>query len=105
LFGSLAEFHGLNSLQELGHALDAIAALWADTGQPGALGRAGQLSSPATTWHQNKPCLLPIQRTRYDHTFAAARSQLGEALFAAAWEEGQHLSLEQAIDYALSDET
>ncbi len=101
---SLVGLHELAVLQDQGHAIDAIAALWADGTRPGALRRAVQLWSAATKWHQNKPRASPTRRSRYERTFAAARSRLGEALFAAAWAEGQHLSLEQAVAYALSDE-
>jgi hypothetical protein len=34
---------------------------------------------------------------------APAREQLGEAAFDAAWAEGQTMTLEQAMAYALSD--
>jgi hypothetical protein len=34
---------------------------------------------------------------------AQARSALGDPAFAAAWAEGQELSLEQAVAYALED--
>jgi tetratricopeptide (TPR) repeat protein len=98
---SVAGFHSLDAIQELGHALDAVGALWADGGRPGALRQAVQLWSAATTWHQNRPRMSPIRRSRYERTFAAARSQLGEGLFAAAWEDGQRLSLEQAVTYTL----
>ncbi|HZG67446.1 MAG TPA: hypothetical protein VEZ12_11930 [Herpetosiphonaceae bacterium] len=100
---SLAAFHELGLVQDIGHVLDAIAPLLADGSQPWALRRAVQLWSGATKWHQNKPRLSPIRRSRYDRTFAAARSRLGEALFAAAWEEGQQLSPEQAVAYALEE--
>jgi predicted ATPase/transcriptional regulator with XRE-family HTH domain len=43
----------------------------------------------------------PIDRIEYDRHLAAARAQLDEAAFAAAWAEGRALSLDQAIDEAL----
>ena len=36
-------------------------------------------------------------------SIAAARAQLDDATFAAAWAAGRALSLEQAIDYALGE--
>lgn len=42
-------------------------------------------------------------RVEYDLYVAAGRAQLDEAAFAAAWAEGRELTLEQAIDYALSE--
>jgi hypothetical protein len=37
----------------------------------------------------------------FDHLVAAARAELDEATFAAAWAEGRAISLEQAIAYVL----
>ena len=36
---------------------------------------------------------------------AAARSALGEEAFARAWVEGQAITLDQAVEYALEDDT
>jgi hypothetical protein len=44
----------------------------------------------------------PAARSYYDHTLAAARAQLDDATFAAAWAAGQVLTLEQAIAEALA---
>jgi hypothetical protein len=38
-----------------------------------------------------------------DHDVAAVRAQLDDATFAAAWAEGQAMSLEQAVAYALAE--
>jgi len=43
----------------------------------------------------------PLEKARYDQQAAQARAELGEAAFAAAWEEGHAMTLEQAVDYAL----
>jgi hypothetical protein len=45
--------------------------------------------------------LPPDGHPAYERTLAATRAQLDEATFAAAWEAGRALSLEQAIAYAL----
>jgi tetratricopeptide (TPR) repeat protein len=45
----------------------------------------------------------PATRTTYERAMAAARAQLGEQAFAAAWAAGQALSLEQAIGEALQN--
>ena len=37
----------------------------------------------------------------YERQLLAARAQLGEATFAAAWAAGRAMNLEQAIAYAL----
>ena len=44
----------------------------------------------------------PDDRANYDRGLAAARSKLGEEAFAAAWAEGQVMSMEAAIEYALN---
>ncbi len=47
--------------------------------------------------------LVPLMRSvaNYDHFVATARAQLSDAAFAAAWDEGKSLMLEQVIAYAL----
>jgi hypothetical protein len=45
--------------------------------------------------------MSPVRRSRYDRVFAAARADLGEEAYAAAWAEGQAMSPDQAIAYAL----
>jgi predicted ATPase len=45
----------------------------------------------------------PAMKPRLDQAIARARQDLGEAA-AAAWSRGQAMTLEQAIDYALSEE-
>jgi hypothetical protein len=46
----------------------------------------------------------PADLIEYDRNLAAVRSQLDEATFAQAWAEGQAMTLEQAMAYALKDE-
>ena len=43
---------------------------------------------------------LPEQADQ-ERVLSEVRAQLGEAAFAAAWEEGQAMTLEQAVEYAL----
>jgi DNA-binding NarL/FixJ family response regulator len=43
---------------------------------------------------------IPIDRIRYERTLAAARAQLDEAAFNAAWDAGRRLTIEQAIAQA-----
>jgi hypothetical protein len=45
--------------------------------------------------------LTPVDRDHYGPIYAAARSQLDEAAWAAAWAEGQAMTMEAAIAYAL----
>ena len=44
---------------------------------------------------------LPADRADYEQAVASARAQLGEEAFAAAWQEGWTMKLEQVIDDAL----
>jgi hypothetical protein len=45
---------------------------------------------------------IPLgERLGYERAVATARAQLNEATFAAHWAEGQAMTLEQAIVYAL----
>src|SRR5215207_7253833 len=50
--------------------------------------------------------LTPFARAmcRYESHLAAARSQLDEEAWEAAWAEGRQMTPEQAVEYALSDE-
>ena len=47
--------------------------------------------------------LSPFERARPDRTLAWARTQLGEAAFAATWSSGVAMGLEQAVAYALEE--
>ena len=49
--------------------------------------------------------LSPFERVRPDRTLASARTQLGEAAFAAAWSGGAAMGLERAVAYALDEVT
>jgi len=44
-----------------------------------------------------------IDRLGYDQYVATAREQLGEAAFAKAWAEGRTMTMEQAIECAVSE--
>jgi hypothetical protein len=48
-----------------------------------------------------KPTPDPVSRVFYECDVALARTQLGEEGFTAVWAEGQAMSLEQAIAFAL----
>jgi tetratricopeptide (TPR) repeat protein len=47
--------------------------------------------------------LPPSERGLYEQQIASARSVLGDDAFAAAWEQGRALTLEQAVAYALEE--
>jgi predicted ATPase/transcriptional regulator with XRE-family HTH domain len=45
----------------------------------------------------------PTDRAFYEHNVRALRNELGEERFAAAWNDGQSMSLEDAVAYALDE--
>ncbi len=45
----------------------------------------------------------PADRADYDRIVATVRAQLGEEAFAAAWEAGRAMTLDDAIAEALRD--
>ena len=47
--------------------------------------------------------IRPSERPRYEQTMAQARAQMGEEAFLLAWKDGRAMSLDQAIEAALSD--
>jgi tetratricopeptide (TPR) repeat protein len=47
--------------------------------------------------------LLPVEKIEVDKDIAAARAQLDEASFNAAWAEGRAMKMEDAIEYALKE--
>jgi predicted ATPase/DNA-binding SARP family transcriptional activator len=63
--------------------------------------RAAQLLGATETWHQRfyKTRIPGEGEVREAHQ-AAVRAALGEATFAAAWEAGKAMTLEQAVAYA-----
>jgi tetratricopeptide (TPR) repeat protein len=97
--------------------------LYSDRGHPafiaeclaGIAGVVGaQASTPAHTYHAArlygaaealqavaKAMLRQGDRIGYRHDLAATRARLGEASFTAAWAEGQAMTVEQAVAYAL----
>jgi predicted ATPase/class 3 adenylate cyclase len=107
----LAKGHIMESLKllrKLGHSgshivlcLACIAGLSATRGELlrasklfGAVDRA--LSEMNRTWDL-------LDRKEYDQDVAYARAQLDASAWRASWAEGQAMTLEQAIDYALED--
>jgi hypothetical protein len=46
--------------------------------------------------------LILVEQADYEHNLVAVRVALGEDEFAAAWAEGQAMTIEQATAYALA---
>jgi len=92
-------------LDDKGTIAHVLRGLGVSAYQQGYLERARQLlreSFAAQEEAQSWP-LPPVARADYDSDVAIARAHLGEAAFEAAWVEGQAMTLEQAITYALDD--
>jgi predicted ATPase/DNA-binding SARP family transcriptional activator len=84
---------------QLAHALEAFACLAARQGQAEAavrlFGATGAYAAPLEATFD------PVWRLEHDQLVASARTQLGEAAFAAAWAKGQAMTLDEAVEYAL----
>ena len=96
---------GLDLFRSLGHKLgiaSAIEELGAVSAVKGDGRQAVMLFSTAHAMRETLGVPLPpVDRAAHDSVLATCRTQLGEAVFARAWAEGEALSLEQAIDFAL----
>jgi non-specific serine/threonine protein kinase len=99
---------GLTFLRELGDywrtasLLSALGELEAQTKQTGHLERAVRLWASAEAIlvaHSSRALPTPS----IERAIAAARAELGDAVFAAAWNEGYALTMQDAIDYALAE--
>jgi predicted ATPase/DNA-binding SARP family transcriptional activator len=95
----------LTMLQERGkpqccaHNLEGFAYLALAEAQPHrAVCLLGAADAVLTT---SQTFLMPTERVRQDSTLTAARVVLSAKAFAAAWAEGQAMTLEQAVSYAL----
>ena len=88
--------------QGIAKSLEAFAGLAADQENPE---RAARLWGAAEALREEigSP-LAPNDREAYEREVAQARQVLGEAAFAAAWEEGRAMTMEQAVEYALGEE-
>ncbi len=65
--------------------------------------RAAHLFGAAEALRETIGSPSPQGQADYDRQLASTRSGLGDAAFAGAWAEGRAMTLEQAIEYALSE--
>jgi non-specific serine/threonine protein kinase len=71
----------------------------------GHVEQAARVLSFVEPWLQsNQIQLVQFDRSNYERSVTAARAQLDKATFAKAWSEGRALTMEQAIELAMSDE-
>jgi non-specific serine/threonine protein kinase len=81
------------------NALATFACIALATGQPA---RAVRLGAAAEGWTRMLAVtLVPDHRMAMDAALARARADLGEMAFAAAWTEGDAMSTDEAVAYAL----
>jgi predicted ATPase len=91
--------HGMN--WNLGLSLERFAGLAAGQGRAE---RAAQLFGAAEALRETIGRPIPAgDRADYDRDVTAARLQLAEATFAAAWATGRTMTIEDAIAYALEE--
>ena len=111
LFGeSLTVFLELGNKIGVAECLEGLAGVAAAEQQPEGpfrrqrAERAAQLFGTAEALREIASTPLPTyRRADYDRDIAAARAQLDEAAFTAAWVKGRAMTLEQAIAYALEE--
>jgi predicted ATPase/class 3 adenylate cyclase len=96
---SLTLYGEMDARPGIANLLDSLARL---AGVEGQAKRAARLFGATEALRQ--PIQAPVpghERLDYESRVAAAREALGAEAFAAAWEEGRAMTLEQAIAYAL----
>jgi non-specific serine/threonine protein kinase len=90
--------------QDIGVQTDVAQELLAFAGSLGALGepmKAAHLFGAADAFLQRSGALIdPSDQPEHDRNIAFVRAQLGEAVFAEAWAEGQEMTLDQAVAHA-----
>jgi predicted ATPase/DNA-binding SARP family transcriptional activator len=98
---SLALWREMGDLPGIAHCMEIMAVL---AGAQGRLERAVWLSGQASALREATRSLQhePDFRADYAHHLDALQRELGEEAFASAWAEGQALSLDQAIEFALA---
>ena len=97
----------LTLCKELGDkmvALGSLDGLACISAAEGASERAARLFGAAEVLGEAVGPLAPEEEALRAPYFVMARSQLDEASWQGAWEEGRAMSMEQAIEYAFSEE-
>jgi predicted ATPase/transcriptional regulator with XRE-family HTH domain len=98
---SLAIMQDIGGSEFIANGLEGLAGIAAVSGQSR---RAARLFGGAEALRKATGTpLAPVLRTDHDRDVAAARAQVDEATFAAAWLEGQALTQEQAFAEALGE--
>ena len=97
---ALVELHRIGNPAHIASAIEAMALLPTVQRRPAIaaqlLGAAAHLRALA-----GAP-LPPIERVENERALSLARTQCAEATFAAAWSEGNAMTIEQASEFALN---
>ena len=97
---SLTTTHKLGNLQGVADGLYAFAMIGVREAQER---RAVVLCAAAAALRETIGYALPPNdREKQEREIASVRAALGEAAFSTAWEEGRALTMEQAIERALT---
>jgi non-specific serine/threonine protein kinase len=105
-FGECFALYGDLADRFVPHLLENLARVaGADRAPARALRLAGASATLRAKLGPKVMQLRPIDEARLAPTIQEATTMLGEHDFAAAWAEGQTLTLEQAIEYALGDDS
>jgi tetratricopeptide (TPR) repeat protein len=100
---ALTIWRGTSHRWGIAFSLEALAALAVAQGH---MRRAAKLFGAAETLHNLIRFLVaPVERDERAHNLASVRAALGEADFTAAWAEGQAMTEEQAVTYALDTDS
>jgi tetratricopeptide (TPR) repeat protein len=100
---SLTIFRGLDDQFGVWQSIIGRARIAADAGKAGQAVRLCASVDAVSIAQDDPPSNWPPEhRSHYNRTIAALRAQLDDATFAAAWAEGQALTLEQAIAETLN---
>jgi predicted ATPase/class 3 adenylate cyclase len=95
--------HQYGEKRQIAQCLEGLAIVAGGQGQPA---RAARLVSAASRVREAAGMpRLPHKRVSTERCLALVRSALGESAFSAAWTEGQAMTLEQAVAYALDERT
>ena len=103
---SLTLHRELGNKRGMAYSLEGLASVVATAPgiAPDALARAVRhLGAAAALRTAIGTALEPYDRARYERTVTGIRANLGAAAFAVAWTEGQAMTTEQAVAYALEN--
>ena len=98
---TIQTFQEFNQRAAVAHQLECFGCMAAAQSQPE---RAARLLGAAEALRQRlKTDMTPLERREYEETMTNLRKQIGPAELAKVWAEGRALTMEQAIQLAVSE--